>query len=68
MNLPDNAHPSLRPPLGSGAMATTEEARPGLVLPEYGPTGPELVRGRLGRRGGASSWRWRRSWSWPSRC
>ena len=32
-------------------MPTTEEARPGLVLPEYGPTGPELVRRRLGRRG-----------------
>jgi len=32
-------------------MATTEEARPGLVLPEYGPTGPELVRSRLGPRG-----------------
>ena len=30
-------------------MATTEEARPGLVLPEYGPTAPEL----LGRRGRA---------------
>jgi hypothetical protein len=32
-------------------MPTTEEARPGLVPPEYGPTGPELVRRRLGRRG-----------------
>lgn len=32
-------------------MPTTEEARPGLVLPEYGPTGPELVRARLGPRG-----------------
>jgi len=33
-------------------MATTEErARPGLVLPEYGPTGPELVRARFGPRG-----------------
>ena len=32
-------------------MPTTEEARPGLVLPEYGPTGPQLVRERLGRRG-----------------
>ena len=33
-------------------MATAaEEARPGLVLPEYGPTGPELVRRRLGRHG-----------------
>ena len=42
---------ALRPPLASDAMATTEEARPGLVLPEYGPTGPELVRRRLGRRG-----------------
>jgi hypothetical protein len=33
-------------------MATTEEARPGLVLPEYGPTAPELLR-RLGPRGRA---------------
>jgi hypothetical protein len=32
-------------------MPTTDEARPGLVPPEYGPTGPELVRRRLGRRG-----------------
>ena len=32
-------------------MTTTEEARAGLVPPEYGPTGPELVRRRLGRRG-----------------
>jgi len=32
-------------------MATTEEARPGLVLPEYGPTGPELVRRHFGPRG-----------------
>ena len=32
-------------------MPTTDEARPGLVLPEYGPTAPELVRERLGRRG-----------------
>lgn len=31
-------------------MATTEEAPRGLVLPEYGPTGPELIRRRLGRR------------------
>ena len=31
-------------------MATTEEAPPGLVLPEYGPTGPELIRRRLGPR------------------
>jgi hypothetical protein len=31
-------------------MATTEEAPHGLVLPEYGPTGPELVRHRLGAR------------------
>jgi len=31
-------------------MPTTEEARPGLVLPEYGPTAPELVRGRFGPR------------------
>lgn len=29
-------------------MPTTEEARPGLVLPEFGPTAPELVRRRLG--------------------
>jgi hypothetical protein len=32
-------------------MATTEEARPGLVLPEYGPSAPELVRRRVGPRG-----------------
>jgi hypothetical protein len=32
-------------------MTTTEEARPGLVLPEYGPSGPELVRRHLGPRG-----------------
>ena len=32
-------------------MTATDEARPGLVPPEYGPTGPELVRRRLGRRG-----------------
>jgi hypothetical protein len=32
-------------------MPTTEKARPGLVTPEYGPTGPELVRRRLGPRG-----------------
>ena len=32
-------------------MATIEEAPPDLVLPEYGPTGPELVRRRLGPRG-----------------
>lgn len=32
-------------------MPTTEEARPGLVLPEYGPTGPQLIRRRLGQRG-----------------
>ena len=31
-------------------MAATEEARAGLVLPEYGPTGPELVRRRFGPR------------------
>ena len=31
-------------------MAATEEARPGLVLPEYGPTGPELIRRRFGPR------------------
>ena len=31
-------------------MATTEEAPPGLVLPEYGPTGPELLRRRFGPR------------------
>jgi hypothetical protein len=31
-------------------VATTEEARPGLVLPEYGPTGPELIRRRFGPR------------------
>jgi len=31
-------------------MATTEEAPHGLVLPAYGPTGPELVRRRLGPR------------------
>ena len=31
-------------------MATTKEAPHGLVLPEYGPTGPELVRHRLGAR------------------
>jgi hypothetical protein len=30
-------------------MPTTEEARPGLVLPEYGPTLPQLVRGRRQR-------------------
>jgi hypothetical protein len=30
-------------------MAATEEARAGLVLPEYGPTGPQLIR-RLGPR------------------
>ncbi len=45
-------------------MTATEEARPGLVLPEYGPTGPELVRRRLRppRRGGSPP-RSRRSWS-----
>src|SRR4051794_4010479 len=32
-------------------MPTTEQARPGLVLPEYGPSGPELVRRRFGARG-----------------
>jgi hypothetical protein len=32
-------------------MPTTEEARPGLVPPEFGPTGPELVRRRLSPRG-----------------
>ena len=31
-------------------MAPTEQAPPGLVLPEYGPTAPELIR-RLGPRG-----------------
>ena len=31
-------------------MATAEEAPPALVLPEYGPTGPELMRRRFGRR------------------
>jgi hypothetical protein len=31
-------------------MAPTEEARPGLVLPEYGPTAPELIRHRFGPR------------------
>ena len=31
-------------------MATTEEAPPGLVLPEYGPTGPELMRRRFSPR------------------
>jgi hypothetical protein len=31
-------------------MATTEEAPPGLVLPEYGPSGPELIRRRFGAR------------------
>ena len=31
-------------------MATTEEAPPGLVLPEYGPTGPELLRRRFSPR------------------
>jgi hypothetical protein len=31
-------------------MATTEDAPPGLVLPEYGPTGPELIRRRFGPR------------------
>jgi hypothetical protein len=31
-------------------MATTEEAPRGLVAPEYGPTGPELIRRRFGRR------------------
>ena len=31
-------------------MPTTEEAPPGLVLPEYGPTGPELIRRRFGPR------------------
>jgi len=32
-------------------MATAEEARPGLVLPEYGPGGMELIRRRVGPRG-----------------
>jgi hypothetical protein len=32
-------------------MPTTEEAPRGLVLPEYGPTGPELIRRRFGPRG-----------------
>jgi hypothetical protein len=31
-------------------MAATEEARRGLVLPEFGPTGPELIRRRFGPR------------------
>jgi hypothetical protein len=31
-------------------MPATEEAPPGLVLPEYGPSGPELIRRRLGPR------------------
>jgi hypothetical protein len=31
-------------------VAATEEARRGLVLPEYGPTGPELIRRRFGPR------------------
>jgi hypothetical protein len=31
-------------------MPTTEQGRPGLVLPEYGPSGPELIRRRLGPR------------------
>lgn len=31
-------------------MATTEEAPPDLILPEYGPTGPQLVRRRFGPR------------------
>ena len=31
-------------------MATTEDAPRGLVLPEYGPTGPELIRRRFGPR------------------
>jgi len=35
-------------------MATTEEAQPGLVLPEYGPTGPELISRRLGPRARAA--------------
>ena len=33
-------------------MPTTEEARPGVVLPEYGPTAPALARRHLGPRGG----------------
>jgi len=32
-------------------MPTTEEARPGLVLPEYGPTAAQLVRRELSPRG-----------------
>lgn len=32
-------------------MATTEEAPPGVVLHEYGPTGPELIRRHFGPRG-----------------
>ena len=32
-------------------MPTTDEAPRGLVAPEYGPTAPELLRRRLGRRG-----------------
>jgi hypothetical protein len=32
-------------------MTTTEQAPPGLVLPEYGPTGPELIRRRFSPRG-----------------
>lgn len=31
-------------------MPATEEAPPGLVLPEYGPSGPELIRRRFGPR------------------
>src|SRR5215213_1280195 len=31
-------------------MPTTEQARPGLVLPEYGPSVPELIRRRFGLR------------------
>src|SRR4051794_41913081 len=31
-------------------MPTRGRARPGLVLPEYGPTGPELIRRRFGPR------------------
>ena len=51
-----------------GAMATTEQAPPGLVLPEYGPTGPELIGAASARaRGGGSSRRPRSSCS-PSRC
>lgn len=32
-------------------MAATQQPRPGLVRPEYGPSGPELIRRRWGARG-----------------